>query len=125
MSMAHSLEIRMPFLDRSLVDFALRLPSHLKLHGGREKIILSRAARAYLPEEVAVRRKQGLMYPLNMWSDPACLRFARELLLDARDSPFDRQYLERKMPSLTAKRFHRIGRLVHLQAWWNEHFVHS
>src|SRR5581483_11075016 len=45
MFMAHSVEARMPFLDRTIVDFALRLPSRLKAHRGREKLILAPLAR--------------------------------------------------------------------------------
>src|ERR1039458_8747197 len=51
MAMAHSLEVRMPFLDRSVVEFALRLPSRLKVHSGREKVILSGLAKRYLRSE--------------------------------------------------------------------------
>ena len=62
LGMAHSLEVRMPFLDRAVVHFAEELPSRMKAHRGREKYVLSFLARR-LPSEIAIRRKQGLAYP--------------------------------------------------------------
>jgi asparagine synthase (glutamine-hydrolysing) len=127
MSMAHSLEMRMPFLDRSIVEFALRLPSRLKVHQGREKVILSTLARRYLPPEIAARRKQGLAYPAGFWSRPPCDRYARELLLDcAGNSPFNAQYLRQTVPAqLKSPGTRGIGMMVFLQAWWNEYFAGS
>jgi len=128
MGMAHSLEVRMPFLDRSVVEFALRLPSRLKVQGGHEKVILSGLARRYLPPEIAARRKMGLRYPAGFWSRPPCDKYVRELLLDsaAQDGPLDRPFLERNIPRWLRGRgagvSSRISRLVFLQSWWNEFF---
>ena len=122
MSMAHSLEVRMPFLDRSLVDFALRLPSRLKVHRGREKVILSWLARRHLPPEIAARRKKGLAYPVGAWKRPPLDRYVRELLLDS-DGPIDRAYLRRQLPIWLEKQHgeeRQISSLVALQIWWSE-----
>jgi len=125
MSMAHSLEVRMPFLDRSIVEFALRLPSRLKVHRGREKVILSWLARRHLPAEIAARRKKGLAYPVGAWKRPPLNRYVRELLLDS-DGPIDRAYLRRQLPIWLAKpngEERQILILVALQTWWNEFIV--
>jgi len=122
MSMAHSLEVRMPYLDRSIVDFALRLPSRLKVHRGREKVILSTLARRHLPAEIASRRKKGLAYPVGAWRRPPLDTYVRELLLDS-DGPIDRAYLQRQLPRWREKQAGdegHIGSLVALQTWWNE-----
>jgi asparagine synthase (glutamine-hydrolysing) len=79
MSMAHGLEIRSPFLDTALTEFAFRLPSKFKLHGFRRKRVLAAAAADLLPPQILNRRKRGFAVPLDRW-------FRGELkpLLDAR-----------------------------------------
>ena len=121
----------MPFLDRSVVEFSLRLPSRLKVHRGREKVILSTLARRHLPPEIAARRKKGLAYPDGFWTRPPCDQYVRELLLDGtgQDGPLDRRYLQRNIPLWLRGRGagagSRISRLVFLQSWWNEFFGNS
>jgi asparagine synthase (glutamine-hydrolysing) len=123
-AMAHSLEVRMPFLDRAVVDFALRLPSRLKMHRGREKIIVRKLAERHLPAEIAARRKRGLGYPRRMWSKEPLRGFARALLLDsANRGPFRREFLDRALGSeRVSLRDETVRRLVLLQLWWNEFF---
>ncbi|MGA2435470.1 MAG: asparagine synthase C-terminal domain-containing protein, partial [Bryobacteraceae bacterium] len=127
MAMAHSLEVRMPFLDHAIVEFALRLPSRLKMHRGREKVILSTLAKRYLPPEIANRRKKGLAYPGGFWMRPPCNRFVRELLLDSASGPFDRASLLRNVPVWLSRPSggSPINRLVFLQSWWNEFIAGS
>ncbi len=67
MSMGAGIEARVPFLDHKLVEFAARLPSHLKVSGLRSKIVLKRLAERYLPREVIYRRKVGFTVPLTRW----------------------------------------------------------
>ena len=67
MSMAHSLEVRAPFVDHQLVEFAARLPANLKLKNGRLKYILRKVGARYLPREIVRRRKQGFGFPLGTW----------------------------------------------------------
>jgi asparagine synthase (glutamine-hydrolysing) len=71
MSMAHALELRAPFLDVELADWALRLPASFKVAGApwREglKLLLRAVARRRLPPEVVDRPKQGFMAPIKHW----------------------------------------------------------
>jgi asparagine synthase (glutamine-hydrolysing) len=67
MSMGASIEARVPFLDRKMVEFAARLPSSLKVHGLRSKIVLKKLAEQYLPHETIYRRKVGFTVPLTRW----------------------------------------------------------
>jgi asparagine synthase (glutamine-hydrolysing) len=67
MSMAHSLEVRPPFLDHRIVEFAARLPEKLKLNGSRQKIVLKQALRGKLPDSVLNRKKSGLDIPAHEW----------------------------------------------------------
>ncbi|HJV33621.1 asparagine synthase (glutamine-hydrolyzing) [Geomonas sp.] len=81
MSMAHSLEVRAPFLDYRVVEFAARLPSSLKLAAGRQKIILKSTLARVLPATVLSRRKQGFTVPLRAWLRQDLRELAEESLL--------------------------------------------
>lgn len=66
-SMLNSLEVRAPYLDRDLVDFARRLPADCKLRGGTTKHLLRTVATPLLPPEILGRRKQGFALPVGQW----------------------------------------------------------
>jgi asparagine synthase (glutamine-hydrolysing) len=67
MSMAHSLEVRPPFLDHRIVEFAASLPEHFKIQGSRQKVILKHLMKAKLPAAVLQRPKTGLDIPTHDW----------------------------------------------------------
>ena len=67
MSMAHSIESRVPLLDNQVIDFAATLPAHLKIKNGRRKHILKEAVRSLLPPGIIDRKKQGFGVPLGVW----------------------------------------------------------
>ena len=67
MTMATSVEARVPYLDHKLVEFAMSIPSHLKYHDGETKHILKRALEGVIPNRVLHRRKQGFGVPINEW----------------------------------------------------------
>ncbi len=65
--MAAAVEVRVPFLDLDLVEFAARLPAGLKPRGGVGKWVLKKAMEPYLPREVIYRPKSGFGAPLRRW----------------------------------------------------------
>jgi asparagine synthase (glutamine-hydrolysing) len=67
MSMANSLEVRCPFLDQELVEFAARIPGHLKLRGLRTKYIVKKALQDLIPPEILARKKHGFGVPIGAW----------------------------------------------------------
>jgi asparagine synthase (glutamine-hydrolysing) len=67
MSMAASIESRVPFLDHKLVEFTARLPQRMKLRGWTTKYILRRAMKGILPDEIITRRKMGFPVPVGAW----------------------------------------------------------
>jgi asparagine synthase (glutamine-hydrolysing) len=67
MSMAHSIESRVPLLDNEVIDFAATLPAALKIKNGRRKHILKETLRTLLPDSILQRRKQGFGIPLGTW----------------------------------------------------------
>jgi asparagine synthase (glutamine-hydrolysing) len=83
MSMSASIESRVPFLDHTLVEFAMRVPDHLKLHGNVQKHIFKEAVSDLLPAGIVHRKKMGFPTPLRQW-----LREPRALpLLEALQEP--------------------------------------
>jgi asparagine synthase (glutamine-hydrolysing) len=67
LSMWHSLEIRVPLVDHTLIELSARLPTRYKLDGLRKKILLKRLARDRLPRGVVTHRKQGFESPMGAW----------------------------------------------------------
>ena len=66
-SMLHSLEVRAPFLDKDVAEFAARLPVDRKLHGFKRKWLLKRAFAGLLPKEILHRNKRGFQIPVAEW----------------------------------------------------------
>jgi asparagine synthase (glutamine-hydrolysing) len=80
LSMAHSLELRVPFLDPKVAEFALSLPTRMKVRGFAKKRLLRRALEPLLPKEIVHGRKQGFSIPLAAWLRGPLEPFAREVL---------------------------------------------
>jgi len=67
MSMANSIESRVPLLDHTLVEFAAAIPDRLKLRGGEGKYIFKKAVEDVLPHEIVYRTKMGFPTPMRAW----------------------------------------------------------
>ena len=67
MSMAHSVEVRPPFLDHRIVEFAAKLPASLKIRGGQQKVILKELMKDKLPQAILQRPKTGFDIPAHEW----------------------------------------------------------
>ena len=81
MTMAASLEERVPFLDHKLVEFAARIPTRLLVRGLRTKVLLKRAFEQVLPREILYRRKAGFAVPVGAWFRKPLNAFVRDLVL--------------------------------------------
>lgn len=129
MSMASSIKSRVPFLDHHLVEFATRIPAHLKIRGGQQKYVLKKAVEDLLPREIIYRTKMGFPTPLRQWlrdlSAESLLAAVRDrkgflaswLNLDAIDS-----LIERHRAGLEDAT-DRIWRLLNLQIWGDLFFT--
>ena len=82
-SMAHSLELRVPFLDREVASFAFALPRAQRVRGFSKKRLLRRAAEPFLPSRVTRGPKQGFSIPVAAWLRNGLEPFAREALSPA------------------------------------------
>src|SRR3954468_1683071 len=79
-SIAHSLEVRVPFLDPVVTNFALSLPTRHKVRGLRKKVLLRKAAAPIVPPELLRRRKRGFSIPAAAWLRGELEPFARDTL---------------------------------------------
>ena len=122
MSMAHSLEARVPLLDHKLVEFVAAIPPALKLRAGTTKYIFKKALRGILPDQIIDRPKQGFAAPLGRWFRGELDGFVRELLLSdgcRRRGVFDTAYVARLL-SLHKKRRDldlKLWTLVSFELW--------
>tara|TARA_B110000467_G_C18333348_1_gene495268 strand:+ start:854 stop:2773 length:1920 start_codon:yes stop_codon:yes gene_type:complete len=80
-SMAHSLEVRVPFLDHKFVEWTAKIPTELKLKNGCGKYILKKAMEPYLPHDVLYRKKMGFRVPLADWFRGPLKQKLRDALL--------------------------------------------
>ena len=80
LTMARSLEARVPLLDHVLAEFAASRPSSEKVRGGARKYLLKQVARRYLPAEIVDRPKQGFPVPIGSWFRKEARDFVRDLL---------------------------------------------
>lgn len=123
MSMAASIESRVPFLDHVLVEFATNTPRKFQVHGLRGKRILKKAVQDLLPHEILYRKKLGFPTPWSRWLRGPQLQEIRDLLLEPRSMDrklFKRAAIERLFDEHKAGHFDhcdRIWRLLNLELW--------
>jgi asparagine synthase (glutamine-hydrolysing) len=97
LTMAASLEGRVPLLDHKLVEFAASLPPRLKINGSRRKYLLKRVAAKYLPPEIISRKKKGFPVPVPNWLRKEANGYMRDMLSKSRIKQrglFNHEYVE-------------------------------
>ena len=123
MSMAASIESRVPFLDHVLVEFATNIPRKFQLQGLSGKRILKKAVQDLLPHEILYRKKLGFPTPWSRWLKGRQLQEIRDLLLEPRSVDrklFQRAAIERLFDEHKAGHIDhddRIWRLLNLELW--------
>jgi asparagine synthase (glutamine-hydrolysing) len=127
LSMAHSLEVRAPFLDWRLVELALSIPGSLKIRGRTLKYILGKVAARYVPPSILNRPKEGFVLPANTWLRAALAPLLDEVLADGRvavhglyDPAYVRELRARFAAGDDALTF-KVWTLVVFQLWFEEH----
>ena len=130
MSMANSLEVRVPFLDHEVVDFAFSLPAEYKIDSKRRKKILVDTYKEFLPEEIFSRPKHGFEVPLLKW-------FRNELKSLIEDDLLNDAFVEQQgifdvneIKSIKTKLYSnnpedahaQIWALIVFQYWWKKYF---
>lgn len=123
MSMAASIESRVPFLDHVLVEFATRIPREVQIQGLAGKRILKKAMEDLLPHDIIYRPKLGFPTPWSGWLAGPRLETIRAMLVEPRSMErgyFRREAIEKLFDEHRAKHrdnYDRIWRLLNLELW--------
>ncbi|MEQ1642477.1 MAG: asparagine synthase (glutamine-hydrolyzing) [Pyrinomonadaceae bacterium] len=122
MSMAASIESRVPFLDHKLVEYSARMPREMKLRGNTTKWILREAMKGILPNEILDRPKMGFPVPVGNWFRGEFKHIVDEYVLGKRAMDrgiFDKDYVRSLVTAHNAGENHdeRIWSLVNFEIW--------
>jgi Asparagine synthase (glutamine-hydrolyzing) len=128
MSMAASIESRVPFLDHKLVEFSAALPERLKLRGATTKYILRQSMKGLLPETILSRPKMGFPVPVGSWFRGAFRSLVDEYVLSERARA--REIFEPSFVRSLVKRHQeggedhseRLWALVNFEIWQRQFF---
>jgi asparagine synthase (glutamine-hydrolysing) len=122
MTMANSLELRVPLLDHKVLEFAATLPSNFKVHGFTMKYILKKVFGDRIPKAILTRKKTGFPVPYALWLRTELKDWVREILFDRRT--LERGYFDRsEIEHLVAKNLDtgeyskEVFSLVTLELW--------
>ena len=122
-SMAVGLEARAPLLDHRVVEFAWRLPAHVKVRGSTTKWLLRQVLRRYVPDALFERPKAGFTVPIGAWLRGPLRQWAEDLMSTSRrvnDGTIDHALVEvlwRDHVTGRADRGHELWAVLMLQAW--------
>lgn len=129
-SMASALEVRVPYLDHNLVEFAMNLPLGMKIQGNEQKFLMKKTLEKYLPHELIYRKKWGFPAPVGDWleRDLAYLidKYLNPTLLKKQDL-FDPHMVQNFVNLLRkGKKYHykRVWTLIVFQMWY-AHYIDS
>ena len=129
MSMAHGLEVRVPFLDHEFVDFCATMPGNLKLGGFTTKKIFRSAMQGILPDSIRSRGKQGYSFPIKNWLRNELNDYMKEALNSSPliNDAFNPSYIQRLIKEheeYKANHNHILWALINL-AVWHRQFVEA
>jgi asparagine synthase (glutamine-hydrolysing) len=130
LSMAHSLEIRSPFLDRRVAEFAMRIPAHLKMKQRRIKYVTRKLAARYLPRSIVERPKKGFGFPLAIWLRGPLRQLMQRTIEQSRlveQGVFRRDTLQRLHGEHVAGRFdhnYRLWMIFNVEMFWR-HYIND
>ncbi|HEX5071843.1 MAG TPA: asparagine synthase (glutamine-hydrolyzing) [Gemmatimonadaceae bacterium] len=122
MSMAASLESRVPFLDHHLIEWAAQLPPDVKLKGGSGKALVRLAAERVLPRTITHTKKRGFLVPLTRWLRDRGHDILGEYMPESDDSLLSSAYVRRLLDEHRGGRDHtaRLWRVLAFQVWRRE-----
>jgi asparagine synthase (glutamine-hydrolysing) len=125
MSMAASIESRVPFLDHRLVELTARMPVRMKIRGRETKFLLRRAMKGILPDEILERPKMGFPVPLGRWLRNEFRHLTEEYLLSERTLArgiFNADFVRALVARHNSGEDHayRVFRLMNFEVWYRQ-----
>ena len=128
LSMAHSVEVRSPFLDYRLVELSATIPGHLKIRDGNVKDILKKAVESLIPEGITKRPKEGFVLPIFDWMMDKLKDYSMEVLSESRiakhgllNDAMVRNVMDSYYSGDRSKAA-KIWNLMMFQIWWEKYF---
>lgn len=127
MGMMHGLEVRCPFLDYQLAEFAFNLPMEYKTDGNTGKLILKDLLAETMPREFVDRKKQGFGAPVRKWlQEPALRTYVENTFKDARvyeylDRAAVQGFIEQTYSGKKPKAYYQLWTLLCLEVWMKQH----
>ncbi len=125
LSMAHSIEVRCPFLDYQLAEYAAGLPGQWKIRQGETKYILKKLGERYLPQKLVYRPKEGFIMPINDWLMNKMEKQVKNILSVRRlekHNLFNQDIVKNLVECYYSKRLinnsNKIWSLLMFQLWW-------
>ncbi len=128
-TMSHSIEARVPFLDHRIVEFSTALKANRKMPDGKTtKYILKKAVENILPTDIIYRRKQGFAAPVEEWLRKEWRQYAQNEIMNSyfvQNSIFNKKYVEKLIAehhSHKSNNSKQIFALLMLSLWWKKYF---
>lgn len=115
-SMATSIEARVPFLDHRMVEYSMQIPTQLKIKNGEPKYILKKAVEGIIPNNIIYRKKQGFAAPVSEWLKNEWYGFLETKLMNShfvQSGLFNKDFISGMLSD------HRTGRRDEGQNLWN------
>ena len=130
MSMANSLELRVPFLDKEMLKIALRIPSEYRVNKETTKVALRGAAAKELPAQTAAMRKTGFLTPLNDWlrRDEYYNMVKEKFEGEVAAKFFNRDYIMKLLDEHKAGTAHNMKKIWSVYSfilWYEKYFVEN
>lgn len=128
LSMAHSVEVRSPFLDYRLVELAATIPGHLKIRQGNVKDILKQTVSSLIPESITKRPKEGFVLPIFDWMVDKLKDYSTDVLSESRmrkHGLFNNNAVQRLTKDYYAgnrPNAVKVWNLMMFQIWWEMYF---
>ncbi|MBU3922738.1 asparagine synthase (glutamine-hydrolyzing) [Patescibacteria group bacterium] len=129
LSMAHSIELRSPFLDYRFVEFVNTIPGNLKIKNGAVKSILKESVWDLLPQEIINRPKEGFVLPINQWLFKNMEGYVKKVLSSKRlrlhgffNEIFVKNLIECYYTNQQLENSNKIWNLIMFQLWWEKYF---
>ncbi|HOK13462.1 MAG TPA: asparagine synthase (glutamine-hydrolyzing), partial [Candidatus Kapabacteria bacterium] len=128
-TMSHSIEARVPFLDHRIVEFSTALKANCKMPDGKTtKYILKKAVESILPKDIIYRRKQGFAAPVEEWLRKEWHQYAQNEIMNSyfvQNNIFNKNFVEKLLAehhSHKANNSKQIFALLMLSLWWKKYF---
>ena len=124
MSMAHSLEVRSPFLDHRVAEYAMRIPAAWKMKGRRIKYVTRKLGERYLSKDLLYRKKQGFGFPLALWMKGELRPLLEAVIAEShlvREGIFVREAMSRLLAEHVSggqDHNYRLWMLFNLEVFW-------